>query len=143
MKVIGIAIDKAKAVFYVLEQNDNDKLINITRDFRFLTLKNDTDNSSVRNFQSTIFSFFDDIQPDRIAILTRQTKGRFKSAPLSFKIEGLIQCYEEIDIEFVSPHKILSYFKKNEFILDLEHEYQEKAARLAYYLISQSEIIDF
>ena len=143
MKVIGIAIDKAKAVFYALEHKENDMLINLTGELRFLTLKNDTDNSSVRNFQSTIFSFFDDIQPDRIAILTRQTKGRFKSAPLSFKIEGLIQCYEEIDIEFVSPHKILSYFKKNEFILDLEHEYQEKAAKLAYYLISQSEIIDF
>ena len=142
MKVIGIAIDKAKAVFYALEKKDDDRLINRTGEFKFLTLKNDTDNSAIRTFQSSIFSFFDDIQPDRIAILTRQTKGRFKSAPLSFKIEGLIQCYEEIDIEFVSPHKILSYFKKNEFILDLEYEYQEKAARLAYYLISQSEIID-
>lgn len=136
MKVIGIAIDKNKAVFYVLEKKSDETLINLTGDFRFITLKNDTDNSVVRNFQSTIFSYFDDIQPDRIAILTRQTKGRFKSAPLSFKIEGLIQCYEETDIEFVSPHKILSFFKKNEFMLDLEHEYQEKAAKLAVYLIS-------
>ena len=136
MKVIGIAIDKSKAVFYALEKKENGNLINVTGETKFLTLKDDTNNASVRAFQSQIYSFFDDINPDRIAILTRQTKGRFKSSPLSFKIEGLIQCYEEIDIEFISPHKILSYFKKNEFILDLEHEYQEKAAKLAYYLIA-------
>jgi len=137
MKVIGIAIDKTKAIFYVLEDRGNGNLLNLTGDFKYLTLKNDMDNASVRTFQSNVHSFFDKIHPDRIAILARQTKGRFKSAPLSFKIEGLIQCYEEVEVEFVSPHKILSYFKKNEFILDLEHEFQEKAAKLACYIISQ------
>lgn len=136
MKVIGIAIDKAKAIFYALEEKGNRHLTNLTGDFKYLTLKNDTNNTSVRAYQSSIYSFFDEINPDRIAILTRQTIGRFKSAPLSFKIEGLIQCYEEIEIEFISPHKILSYFKKNEFILDLDHDYQEKAAKLAVFLLS-------
>ncbi|MFA4863265.1 MAG: DUF3010 family protein, partial [Bacteroidales bacterium] len=89
MKVIGIDIDKTKAIFYGLEKDADGNIINLTGDFRYLTLNNDTDNSKVREFRSTVHSFFDDINPDRIAILKRQTKGRFKSAPLSFKIEGL------------------------------------------------------
>jgi hypothetical protein len=65
-----------------------------------------------------------------------KTKGRFKSAPLSFKIEGLIQCYEKLEIEFLPLITISTYFKKNNFNLQLEHNYQEPAAKLAYFLFS-------
>ena len=136
MKVIGIDIDKTKAIFYGLEKDADGNIINLTGDFRYLTLNNDTDNSKVREFRSTVHSFFDDINPDRIAILKRQTKGRFKSAPLSFKIEGLIQCYEKLEIEFLPPVTIYTYYKKNDFNLQLEHNYQEMAAKLAYFLFS-------
>jgi hypothetical protein len=84
MKVIGIDIDKTKAIFYALEKDSDGNIINLTGDFKYVTLSNDTDNSRVRDFQSTVHSFFDDINPDRIAILKRQTKGRFKSAPLYY-----------------------------------------------------------
>ena len=136
MKVIGIDIDKTKAIFYALEKDANGNIINLTGDFKYVILSNDTDNSIVRAFQSTVHAVFDDINPDRIAILKRQTKGRFKSAPLSFKIEGLIQCYEKLEIEFLPPVTISTYFKKNDFNLQLEHNYQERAAKLAYFLIS-------
>ena len=135
MKVIGIEIDKTKAIFYALEKDANGNIINLTGDFKYLTLTDDTDNSIVREFQSTVHSFFDDINPNKIAILKRQTKGRFKSAPLSFKVEGLIQCYDKIEIEFVQPLALKAFFKKNDFSLTLEHTYQEKAAKLAYYLL--------
>jgi hypothetical protein len=136
MKVIGIDIDKTKAIFYALEKDANGNIINLTGDFKYVTLNNDTDNSSVRAFQSTVHSFFETINPDRIAILKRQTKGRFKSAPLSFKVEGLIQCYEKLEIEFLPLITISTYFKKNNFNLQLEHNYQERAAKLAYFLVS-------
>jgi hypothetical protein len=136
MKVVGIDIDKTKAIFYVLEKDANGNIINRTGEFRYLILNNDTDNSAVREFQSAIHSYFDDINPDRIAILTRQTKGRFKSAPLSFKVEGLIQCYEKLEIEFYPLITISTHFKKNNFDLQLEHNYQERAAKLAYFLLS-------
>lgn len=135
MKVIGIDIDKTKAIFYALEKDADGKIINLTGDFKYVTLSNDTDNSRVREFQSTIHSFFDNINPDKIAILTRQTKGRFKSAPLSFKIEGLIQCYLKVEIEFIPPLTLTAFFKKNDFNLKLEHNYQENSAKLAYYLL--------
>lgn len=136
MKVIGIDIDKTKAIFYALEKDADGNIINLTGDFRYVILSNDTDNSSVRAFQSRVHAFFETINPDRIAILKRQTKGRFKSAPLSFKIEGLIQCYEKTEIEFLPPITISTYFKKNDFNLQLEHNYQEMAAKLAYFLVS-------
>ena len=136
MKVIGVDIDKTKAIFYVLEKDANGNIINLTGDLKYVTLIDDTDNSSVREFQSTVQSFFDDLNPDRIAILKRQTKGRFKSSPLSFKVEGLIQCYKKLEIEFLPPITITAYFKKNNFNIQLEHNYQEKAAKLAYFLFS-------
>lgn len=134
MKVIGIQIDKTKAVFYVVEKDGYGTIKNSTGDFRYLVMKNDTDNSEVRKFQSEVHLFFDKINPDRIAILSRQTKGRFRSAPLSFKIEGLIQCYEEIDVEFVSGPRMSAFYKKNDFDLPLEFDYQEAAAKVAYYI---------
>jgi len=137
MKVIGIHIDKTKAIFYVIEMDGFSHLKNLTGDFRYLILKDDTNNANIREFQRTVHAFFDKQSPDRIAILARQTKGRFRSAPLSFKIEGLIQCYEEIDVEFVSGPKMGAYFKKNEFDLPLEFDYQEQAAKVAYYIAVQ------
>jgi hypothetical protein len=136
MKVIGIDIDKTKAIFYALEKDANGNIINLTGDFKYVILNNDTDNSKVRALQSTVHSFFETIHPDRIAILKRQTKGRFKSAPLSFKIEGLIQCYDKLEIEFLPPITVSTYFKKHDFNLQLEHNYQEAAAKLAYFMFS-------
>ena len=137
MKVIGIHIDKVKAIFYVVEKDGYGAIKNLTGDFQYLVLKNDTDNSSVREFQKNVHLFFDKVSPDRIAILARQTKGRFRSAPLSFKIEGLIQCYEEIDVEFVSGPKMTAFYRKNELGLALEFDYQEYAAKVAYYIAFQ------
>ena len=137
MKVIGIQIDKTKAIFYVVDKDGYDAIKSLKDDCKYLVLKNDTDNAEVRKYQSDVHLYFNDINPDRIAILSRQTKGRFRSAPLSFKIEGLIQCYEEIDIEFVSGPKMNAFYKKNDFDLPLEFDYQEAAAKVAYYIASQ------
>ena len=59
MKVIGIDIDKTKAIFYALEKDANGNIINLTGDFKYVILNNDTDNSSVRAFQSTFHAFFE------------------------------------------------------------------------------------
>jgi len=135
MIVIGIEIDKTKAIFHALELDASGNTLHLPGRFKYLTLNNDTDNSSVRAFQSAIHSYFDEINPNRIAILKRQTKGRFKSSPLSFKIEGLIQCYEKVDVEFIQPMAVLNFFKKHDFELQLEFEYQEPAAKLASYVL--------
>lgn len=139
MKVIGIDIDKIKAIFFILEENAAHDIIIHRGDFNYLTLTDDTDCEVIRKYQSAVHKFFDKINPDKIAILKRQTRGRFRAAPLSFKIEGLLQCYRKVDIEFVQPMSVSGYFKKHDFTLDLDFAYEEDAAKLACYLLQKTE----
>jgi hypothetical protein len=133
MKVIGIDIDKSKAIFYVLEKKKDGEIVQI-EGLKSLTLANDTDNSQVRAFKTGIQEFFDEIKPQGISLLSRQTKGRFKAASVSFKIEGLIQCYEKVEVNFVSPQTVKAFIKKNPLTINLDFNYQEGAAELAYYM---------
>jgi hypothetical protein len=112
MKVIGIEIDNDRAIFFALEKAETD-VNNITNNFKQLKLNDDKNNSEILKFQSVIFSHFNLINPDRIAILSRQGKGHYASSSISFKIEALTQCYSKKDIEFVLPQAITSYYKKN------------------------------
>ena len=134
MKVIGIEIDNDRAIFFVIEKSGI-AVNNITNNFKQLKLNDDRNNSEIQNFQSVIFSHFDSINPDRIAILSRQGKGPYASSSISFKIEALIQCYSKREIEFVSPQAITSYYKKNPFEIEVSHNYQDKAAKLSNYLL--------
>jgi len=136
LKVIGIEIDKSKVIFYAIEvQNGN--IVNLTRDFKLLALKNDAESLQVIDFKEKAHTFFDSIKPDAIAIVARQSKGRFKSSPISFKLEGLIQIYGKVDIEFISPQTLTAYYKKNPFSIEIQHNYQETAAKLANYIINR------
>ncbi len=137
MKAIGIEIDKKRAICFALEKDSQGTFINLTGAFRYLEIKDDQDNSEIKNFQSAIFAFFNSINPDTIAILARQTKGRFSSSTYSFKLEGLIQCYDKAAVEFVSPRTVAAYYKKNALSVPFDHNYQENATKLAYYLLNR------
>lgn len=137
MKVIGIEIEKKRAVCIALEKDSQGTIMNLTGKFRYLEIKEDQDNGEIKNFQSTIFSFFNSINPDAIAIITRQPKGRFSSSTFSFKLEGLIQCYDRVDVEFVSPRTLTAYYKKNPLSVPFDNNYQENAVKLANYLLNQ------
>lgn len=137
MKVIGIEIEKKRAVCIALEKDTQGTYINLTGKFRYLEIKEDQDNREIKNFQSTIYTFFNSINPDAIAIITRQPKGRFSSSTFSFKLEGLIQCYDRLDIEFVSPRTLTAYYKKNPLSVPFDNNYQENAVKLANYLLNR------
>lgn len=135
MKTIGIDIDSSRAILYAVEQLADGTLSNITGDFKSITIKDDYDNDEIREFQSTIHSFFDNLNPSKIGIVKRMTKGKFAASPVSFKLEGLIQCYKNCNIEFIAPITLSTYYKKNTFVISTQHKYQDNAARLAQYLI--------
>jgi hypothetical protein len=137
MRVIGIEIDKKRAICFALEQDSQGNYINLTGKFRYLEIQEDQDNGEIKNFQSSIHTFFNSINPDSIAIISRQTKGRFSSSTYSFKLEGLIQCYDRVDVEFVSPRTLSSYYKKNSLSVPFDNNYQENAAKLANYLLNR------
>jgi hypothetical protein len=135
MKSIGIEIDKKRAICFALEKDNQGTYINLTGKFKYLDIKDDQDNIEIQNFQSTIHTFFENINPNRIAIISRQTKGKFASSPLSFKLEGLIQCYNKVNIEFIAKATLTAHYKKNSFTTVYDNNYQENAAKLANYLL--------
>jgi hypothetical protein len=137
MKAIGIEIDKKRVVCFALERDIQGNYINLTENFKYLEIKDDQDNGQIRNFQSAIFDFFNSINADVIAIIARQPKGRFSSSTFSFKLEGLIQCYDRAEVEFVSPRTLAAYYKKNSFSVLFDNNYQENVAKLAGYLLNR------
>lgn len=137
MKAIGIDIDKKRAICFALELDSQGNFIDLTGGSKFLEVSDDHINDEVREFQTSIHAFFDRILPDTIAIISRQTKGRFASSVFSFKLEGLIQCYKKVDIKFVSKQTLSAYYKKNPFTIEVDNKYQENAAKLASYLLTK------
>lgn len=137
MKAIGIDIDKKRAICFALEKDDQGTYINLTGKFKYLEIKDDHNNSEIQDFQSTIHTFFDNINPDFIAIVTRQTKGKFASSPFSFKLEGLIQCYKKKEVQFVSKQTLNAFYKKNTFTITFDNNYQESAVKLANHLLNK------
>jgi hypothetical protein len=136
MKIIGIEIEGAKAIFCAIEKKMDGSFGEITGDFTSLTIQDDKNCLQVREFQSTVCTFFDHINPDKIAIVSRNPKGKgkFATSPISFKLEGLLQCYLKQDIIFVAPQTLSSFFKKNASTFSAVFKYQVNAAKLSEYL---------
>lgn len=136
MRVVGIEIDKKKAICFAIQVDEKGMVTNLNGSFKYLELANDQSGSDLRQFQSDLFAFFDSIVPDKIAVVARQTKGKFAAASVSFKLEGLIQCYAQVEMEFVTKQALAAYFKKNELKVDFQNAYQENAAKSAQFLLA-------
>ena len=84
-KILKDKIDERLTYYLPDEKDEKGKVTNITGKLKFFEVKDDQDNSQLRQFVSTIQNYFDSVKPEAIAIQTRQTKGRFSAAPSSFK----------------------------------------------------------
>jgi len=135
MKVIGIEIDKKRAIFYILEKDGQDNITNLTGKTKYISINDDKNNLELQHFQKEMFELFDHHNPDKITILSRQTKGRFAASSVSFKLEALIQCYHKVEIKFLSKPALASYYKKNSFTLKCDNSYQINACQVANILV--------
>lgn len=135
MKVIGIEIDKKRAICVSLSKDKENQYTNYTGKTKYIEIKNDQDALEIQHFLKDIHELFDSIQPDHIAIIARQTKGKFAAASVSFKLEALIQCYAKTEISFISKQTLTAYYKKNELPISYNNAYQENATRLANYIL--------
>ncbi|WP_405205331.1 DUF3010 family protein [Aquimarina sp. LLG6339-5] len=135
MKVIGIEINKKRVISVVLSKDEQGNYINLTGKDKYVEIIDDQKNEDVQIFLKEIHNFFDTIKPDHIAVITRQTKGKFAAAAVSFKLEALIQCYSKTTMSFVSKQTLTAYYKKNELPVSYTNTYQENATRLAAYLL--------
>ena len=137
MKTLGIDINGNTAVFCSVEENKG--IVDITGKMTKLELKDDESSQEVHEFVDVIYSHFNEMQFDKIAILKRakSLKAKFPVSPISFKLEGLIQTYKESEIKFIAPQTISAYFKKNQKVFKPKYAYQNSAADLAYYLLKK------
>ncbi|NOR45474.1 MAG: DUF3010 family protein [Candidatus Delongbacteria bacterium] len=135
MKTLGIEIKGNVAVFCAIE--DDGAIADITGAMKKLELKDDESSVEVNKFMDTIYSYFKDMQFDKIGIVKRNksVKAKFRVSPISFKLEGFIQIYPDTEICFVSPQSLRAFMKKNPLPFTPKFSYQTSSAELAYYLL--------
>ncbi len=138
MKAIGIQIKGAEAIVVVLDKDINGNIFQTNESSKF-KIDDASINNQVKQFRDQINTTFDSVSAKRIGIVARNAKGKGDRAPspISFKLEGIIQLYDKLDIEFVWPQTTTAYYKKNVVTIKPKHVYQSDAFDVAYYLICQ------
>jgi len=136
MKAIGIQIKSKEAVLVVLEK-DAAGNISQTNDSAKFGINDPTKPNQVKQFRDQINAAFDSIGASRIGVVARNANGKGQRAPspVSFKLEGIIQLYDKIEVELVWKQTTNAYFKKNKKTSTPKNKYQEDAFDIAFYLI--------
>ena len=134
MIACGIELSGAKAIFVVLEKK-GETINDITGKFNQLVLKNDESCDDVRSFSETVSSHFDNLNPDRIALVKRIKSGPYAAGAITFKLEGIVQIYNKKNIELVASATLRKFQKDNEPLIKPKYKYQENAYLLALYLL--------
>ncbi len=136
MKTIGIQIKSTEAIMVVLEKDAAGNIMQTNESVKF-GIDDPTKPNQVRQFRDQINTAFDSIGATRIGIVARNAngKGDRSPSPISFKLEGIIQLYDKIDVELVWKQTTIAYFKKNARPGIAKNKYQEDAYDLAYYLM--------
>jgi hypothetical protein len=136
MKTIGVQLKGSEAIVVILEKDEVGN-IEISKSSTKLKIDDHLNSDEVKQFKSQINSLFDTIQPIRIGVLARNPKGNgiHSPSPISFKLEGVIQLYEKVDIQFIWPQSLKPFLKKNTKSVIANYKYQEDALDVAYYLI--------
>lgn len=138
MKTIGIQIKSTEAIIVVLEKDVSGNITQTKESAKF-SIDDQTKTNQVRQFRDQINAAFDSIGAARIGIVARNAngKGDLAPSPISFKLEGIIQLYEKVDLEQIWKQTIRAYLKKNVKTVSAKNKYQDDAFDVAYYLISQ------
>lgn len=138
MKTLGIQIKSAEAILVVLKQDESGTIVQTDECTRF-EIVDIYDSEQVRRFRDQINVVLDTIKPNKVGICKRNANGKGKMAPspVSFKLEGIIQLYDKVPIEFVAPQTLQAFLKKNPSAISPKNKYQQDAFDLAYLLLTK------
>ena len=78
-----------------------------------LKLTDDENPDEIRAFRDSIFAFFRENNVTLVAIKKRGKKGDFSGGPVGFKLEGIIQLYEDCPVRLVAAQTISAKQKKD------------------------------
>jgi len=113
MTICGIEMS-ASEVRLVLLQGEKENFTLINTETRKIKLADDADQEEVKAFRDSIFAYFHANQVSQIVIKKRGKKGDFSGGPVGFKLEGIIQLYEECPVTLVAPQTISAVQKKHD-----------------------------
>ena len=111
MTICGIEMS-ASEVRLVLLKGEKDNFTIVDTEPRKIKLTDDTNQHEVQAFRDSIFAFFSKNQVLEIVIKKRGKKGEFSGGPVGFKLEGIIQLYEECPVTLIAPQTISAVNKK-------------------------------
>lgn len=131
MTICGIEMFGSEARL-VLLQGDKSDYWHVDVKPKKLILADDENPEEVRAFRDSIFAFFRENDVTLIAIKKRGKKGEYSGGPVGFKLEGIIQLYEDCSVKLVAAQTISAAQRKDspdkpETLLKYQHNAFETA----------------
>lgn len=131
MTICGIEIKGSEAII-ALAALDNQALSHVALATKKIALDDDDEAANVKAFAAQVRAFVQDNAIERIAIKKRSKKGEFAGGPTTFKIEGVFQLLEGVEVTLLSPQTINAQNKKHTFDLPATlYKYQHEAYKTA------------
>ncbi|WP_073525882.1 DUF3010 family protein [Pseudomonas fluorescens] len=131
MTLCGIEIKGSEAIIAVASL-DNQTLTHVALATKKLALDDDDEAANVKAFAAQVVAFVQANGITRIAIKKRSKKGEFAGGPTTFKIEGVFQLLEGVEVTLLSPQTINAQNKKHTFDLPATlNKYQHEAYKTA------------
>jgi len=131
MKTCGIEIKGSEAIFAVASLDDQ-TLTHVTLATKKIALEDDDEAANVKAFAAQVKAFVQDNAIERIAIKKRSKKGEFAGGPTTFKIEGVFQLLDGVEVTLLSPQTLNAQNKKHNFDLPTTlNKYQHEAFKAA------------
>ncbi|WP_421527572.1 DUF3010 family protein [Pseudomonas brenneri] len=128
MTLCGIEIKGSEAIIAVAAQD----LTHVALPSKKIALDDDDEAANVKAFASQVAAFVRDNGITRIAIKKRSKKGEFAGGPTTFKIEGVLQLLDGVEVTLLSPQTINAQNKKHNFDLPATlNKYQHEAFKTA------------
>ena len=128
MTLCGIEIKGSEAIIAVAAPD----LTHVTMATKKIALEDDDEAANVKAFARQVAAFVRDNGITRIAIKKRSKKGEFAGGPTTFKIEGVLQLLDGVEVTLLSPQTINAQNKKHDFALPATlNKYQHEAFKAA------------
>lgn len=112
MPICGIEMSGSEVVLALLD-GSKASFSHIDIEPRKILFSDDENADEVKAFRDALFAFFRENKVNLIVIKKRGKKGKFAGGSTGFKIEGIIQLYEDCPIKLVPPQTISATQKKH------------------------------
>ncbi len=131
MTLCGIEIKGSEAIIAVASL-DNGALAHVALAIKKIALEDDDEAANVKAFATQVKAFVQANAITHIAIKKRSKKGEFAGGPTTFKIEGVFQLLDGVEVTLLSPQTINAQSKKHNFELPATlNKYQHEAYKAA------------